>query len=161
VLAEVVLAAPLILSSTLPGELADEATAGRLPSSNGANAPADSPEHADSLPALAARLDLALRGEESAVTGQEAELSGAAALPGSARGTPGMSQPGSVIVASLRQDRSLISTAHTFDNTGSYSYFRPIIYRTGKLGQVRGPYLLRWHCPWLGWLRPRGDRVGS
>jgi hypothetical protein len=29
-----------------------------------------------------------------------------------------MSQPGSVIVASLRQDRSPISTAHMFDYTG-------------------------------------------
>ena len=74
------------------------------PSRNGANAPADNPEHADTLPAARAlRPALPRQGDESAAAEEdthEAEPSDAAGGSAS-RGTPGMSQPGSVIAASL------------------------------------------------------------
>lgn len=93
--------ARLLPSPWLPGEFAAGAVA--LP--NGANAPADNPAHAEMLPARAARSDLRLRPREPAPVGTEAEAqeaefrawSGAAAPGQASRGTPGTSQPGSVI----------------------------------------------------------------
>jgi hypothetical protein len=87
----------------LPGELAGQAAASALPSPNGANAPPDNPENADTLPARALRPDLPARSGEpdaTAAEAQDAELpapSGGPALAEDARETPGMSQPGSVI----------------------------------------------------------------
>ena len=114
------------LSTDSPGESADHAAEPAPGSPNGANAPADNPEHADTLPARALRPDLSRRGDEVApedAVAEEADAdeeepstaAGASASEGASCGTPGMSQPGSVIAASLRQDTSPISTAHTFD----------------------------------------------
>ena len=103
----------------LPLGLPDQSAVGVLPSGNGANAPADNPEDADTLPARALRPDLPRRGDEATV-GEAATVAAAAASsrasgPGEAsRGTPGMSQPGSVIAASphppdrLRINRSYV-----------------------------------------------------
>ncbi|HUB39656.1 MAG TPA: hypothetical protein VMA72_12450, partial [Streptosporangiaceae bacterium] len=93
--------APLLLSLAPPGELAGHSAVGVLASGNGANAPADNPEEADTLPARALRP----RRREPAsddvdADPQEAELPASlgASAPGEAsRGTPGMSQPGSVM----------------------------------------------------------------
>src|SRR5215467_8229885 len=76
-----------------------------LPPANGANAPADQPADADTLSVRALRRRLARRGDESAAARRDAESSDATAAPasrGSSRGTPGISQPGSVIAASRR-----------------------------------------------------------
>jgi hypothetical protein len=109
VAAVAVLAALLMLSSAVPGELADHAAAGALVLDNGANAPADNPEDADTLPARGRRPDLARRCGESAAAAEApaADEAGASAPGEGSRGTPGTSQPGSDIVASLRQDRHL------------------------------------------------------
>jgi hypothetical protein len=95
-----------------PGERTDELADGDARPANGANAPADNPELADTLPARELRRALPGRGEPAAdaedagdaVAAQaepgQAEPSasaGASALAGDSRGTPGMSQPGSVI----------------------------------------------------------------
>jgi len=50
--------ASLLQSPGLPGDLADHSAADALPFPNGANAPADNPEDADTLPARALRPDL-------------------------------------------------------------------------------------------------------
>src|SRR5215469_1192090 len=106
-----------------------------LPPANGANAPADNPAHAETLPARALRPDLPRGRDGPAADGadsDEADSDDAApekaetpASPGApaarepSRGTPGMSQPGSVITASLRRETALLSTDHTFDYTGA------------------------------------------
>jgi hypothetical protein len=80
------------------GELTGSA-GGALESRNGANAPADNPEDADTLPARGLRPDLSRRGGEAPV-GEAAvcEVAAGASEPGAgSRGTPGMSQPGSDI----------------------------------------------------------------
>jgi hypothetical protein len=114
-------AVPELPSLAEPGEVTDHAAEGALVPRNGANAPADNPEDAETLPARGLRPDFLRRDDEAAdgeaADGEAAAAEAVAPAPGeSSRGTPGMSQPGSAIVASLRQDRSAISTAHTFDN---------------------------------------------
>ena len=115
----------------LPGELTGDAGAGALASGNGANAPADNPEDAETLPALGLRPDLPRRAGEApagdvAAAGGEAAAGEAVAVEADApapgegsRGTPGMSQPGSVMVASLRLRDTSTSTDHVFDNIAS------------------------------------------
>jgi hypothetical protein len=114
-------AAPAVAAAQLPSpavarELTDDAAEEALASHNGANAPADNPEDADTLPGRALRPDLARRGGEPAPVGEDAESSDEAAAAtsgGSSRGTPGMSQPGSDIAASLRpRDRLSINRSH-------------------------------------------------
>jgi hypothetical protein len=77
---------------------------------NGANAPADSPEHESAA-------------GEAASDAETSAEAGASAPGEGSRGTPGMSQPGSVIDAASRQDNSLTSTAHTFDYSRFDCYF--------------------------------------
>ncbi|HEY2076255.1 MAG TPA: hypothetical protein VGH53_07950 [Streptosporangiaceae bacterium] len=98
-------AARLLLSLALPGELAGQSAAARaLPLPNGTNAPADNPED-DTLPPRALRPDLPERPGESDAEADEAaarepepsDAGSASALEGASRGTPGMSQPRSVI----------------------------------------------------------------
>jgi hypothetical protein len=113
------------MPSAPSGELAELATAVEPLSANGANAPADNPEDAEMLPARCLRPDL-LRCRDEAAVGEAAADEAAAAeaaapAPGEGScGTPGMSQPGSAIVASLRKDRSPISTAHMFDYSAAH-----------------------------------------
>jgi hypothetical protein len=119
----VVAVAPLLLSHALQGDLADHSADAALPLPNGANAPADSPELADRLPVRAVRPDLPRRGDEATVGEAptvEASAEAGTSTPGEgSRGTPGMSQPGSVMVASLRLRDRLNSTDHVFDYTGA------------------------------------------
>jgi hypothetical protein len=114
-------AAPAVAAAELPllavpRELTDDTAEEALASHNGANAPADNPEDADTLPVRALRPDFARRGGEPAPVGEDAEPSDEAAAAtsgGSSRGTPGISQPGSVIAASLRlRDRLNINRSH-------------------------------------------------
>ena len=100
----VVVAAWLPLSLAPPGQ-----ASGAPPSRNGANAPPDNPEDADTLPARRLRRRRCEPEPDdtdaSEADAQEAELpapSGAPAPREASRGTPGTSQPGSVIAASLR-----------------------------------------------------------
>src|SRR6202007_92222 len=87
-----------------PAQLDDPPAGGPPLSANGANAPADNPEDAETLPARGLRPDLVRRGDE-ATAGEAAAVRAVASAPGEGtRGTPGMSQPGSAMVASLRQD---------------------------------------------------------
>jgi hypothetical protein len=97
------------LSAETPGDSADHVAVGALPSGNGAKAPADNPEDADTLPARAlrpgvARRDEAARDDAVADAAEPPAAAGTSASQGASRGTPGMSQPGSAIVASSRQD---------------------------------------------------------
>jgi hypothetical protein len=86
------------LAAVSPGALADQAAEGSPASRNGANAPADNPEDADTLPARALRPGFARRDGEAVAGGAAAGGEAAASAPGEgSRGIPGMSQPGSVI----------------------------------------------------------------
>ena len=95
--------ADLRLAAAVPGKLAEwAAAAGEPRSANRANAPADKPEQADTLPARGLRPDFARRGGEAAAgetaAGESAADEAGASAPGeSSRDTPGMSQPGSPI----------------------------------------------------------------
>ena len=95
-------AGELRLAAAVPSEPAGHAAERALASRNGANAPADSPEEADTLPARGLRPDLLRRGDAAApvdaAAGEAAADEAAESAPGEgSRGTPGMSQPGSVI----------------------------------------------------------------
>jgi hypothetical protein len=95
------------------GELAGQVAASAATSGNGANAPADNPAHADTLPDRALRRDVPLlpdglpADETDGETTAKMPESAAAEGPSASRGTPGMSQPESVTAASLHRQTSL------------------------------------------------------
>jgi len=117
--AEAVLADPLPKGPVPAGVLRAESSghaARESLSANRANAPADTPEDADTLPARDLRPDLPRRTGEAVVDEPEsddtppeeaepddkaADEPGTSAPEEGSRGTPGISQPGSAIAASL------------------------------------------------------------
>ncbi|HTZ91069.1 MAG TPA: hypothetical protein VMB74_01630 [Streptosporangiaceae bacterium] len=109
--------AAAVHGATLPGELTDQATY-EVASANRANAPADEPAHADALVVRRLRPDLrprpgdAASGEadvaEPAADKPAADDSVALEQGDGSREIPGMSQPGSVMVASLRSSETFL-----------------------------------------------------
>ena len=103
------------------------------PSPDVVNAPADRPAEAEALPAGCgcAGFDQCARAAEgtASLAGKVTcdSQSGIASSEVVSRGTPGMSQPGSVMAASLRRTIGS-SLAHKFDYSANYRHFLAILF---------------------------------